>query len=141
MNYTFKILNTKAEMLEHLSLIQQMYPKMTADSYAERLEDMIPLSYKQVAVFENEICIAISGYWVLTRLYCGKYIDVDNFIVDEAYRSKGVGKIMLNWMEEEGKRQGCRFSILDAYVENFNAHKFYFRHGYTVRGYHFLKRL
>jgi len=31
--------------------------------------------------------------------------------------------------------------MLDAYVENFKAHRFYYRHGFHARGFHYLKRL
>ena len=31
--------------------------------------------------------------------------------------------------------------MLDAYVENFKAHKFYYREGFIARGFHYLKKL
>lgn len=139
--YQIQRLTTLDEMKKHHSLINQFYPKLDEQKYISRLQEMIPKGYKQVGVFHQNQCVAVSGYWILTRLYCGRYIDVDNFIVDQQHRSAGIGKQLLHWMEEEGRQLGCRFSILDAYVENSGAHKFYHREGYQVRGFHFLKRL
>jgi hypothetical protein len=45
-------------------------------------------NYKQLAVFENEICIAVTGFWTGTKLWSGKYIEIDNFIVHPEHRSK-----------------------------------------------------
>jgi hypothetical protein len=49
---------------------------------------MVPHNYKQLAVFENEICIAVTGFWTGTKLWSGKYIEIDNFIVHPEHRSK-----------------------------------------------------
>ena len=82
----------------------------------------------------------ISGYWIGHKLYCGKYLEVDNFVVDDAHRSSGVGEHLLNWMTEEAKREGCELMMLDAYVENFKAHRFYYRQGFHARGFHYLRK-
>jgi GNAT superfamily N-acetyltransferase len=135
--YTIKQFDTLSEMLSHHSLIQQLYPKMTLLQYELLLKEMIPLQYKQIGVFEDEKIVGISGYWVNTRLWCGKYIDID----DEKYRSKGIGEMMTQWLHNEAEKLNCNISVLDVYVENFAAHRFYFRQGYVARGYHFTKDL
>jgi GNAT superfamily N-acetyltransferase len=102
---------------------------------------MLPNGYGQIAVLEKDLCLAVAGFWINTRIYCGKYIDIDNVVVREGYRSRGIGKLVTDWLEELGRNEGCGYSILDAYVENSKAHKFYFREGYMIRGFHFLKKL
>ena len=57
------------------------------------------------------------------------------------HRSKKVGEKLVEWMLEEGRSNGCRVAMLDAYVENFAAHRFYYRLGFHARGYHYLKQL
>ena len=47
----------------------------------------------------------------------------------------------MDWLEAEAKRKGCKILMLDAYVENFSGHKFYYREGFIARGFHFLKKL
>ena len=130
-----------AEMLPHLPLIQKLSPQLTVARYMQLLEDMVGHNYYQVALYEGDLCIAVSGYWISTKLYSGKYIEVDNFVVHEDHRSKGAGKLLLDWMLQEVTVNGCETAMLDAYVENFKGHHFYYREGFIARGYHFLKSL
>ena len=102
---------------------------------------MLPYRYAQVGIFLEERCIGLSGYWIGTKLYCGKYLEIDNFVILPEYRNKGIGKIMLNWLENQARTQQCTHIMLDAYVENFKAHHFYYREGFIARGFHYLKQL
>lgn len=128
-------------MLPNYGLITQLSPKLTCEAYASMLQDMIPHNYFQVGAYEDDICIAVSGYWIGTKLYSGKYLEIDNFVVDKDHRSNGVGKHLVDWMIDEAKRNDCQMIMLDAYVENFSAHHFYYREGFIARGFHYLKKL
>ena len=132
---------TVADMLQHWRLITQLTAGLTEQAYARMLPEMVAHNYFQVAAFESGECIAMSGYWLGHKLYCGKYLEIDNFVVDEAHRSSGVGGLLLEWLEAEARRKGCVLMMLDAYVENFKAHRFYYRHGFHARGFHYLKHL
>ena len=105
------------------------------------LEEMLNNGYRMIGVFDADKCIGVSGFWLGTKLYSDKYLEADNVVIDKGYRSKGIGKLLMDWLEEEAKRKGCKMLMLDAYVENFSGHKFYWREGYTARGFHFLKKL
>ena len=134
-------LDTVEEMLKYHELLQLMYPEMQKNDYERKLTEMLKNGYKQIAAFDHEACVGIAGYWINTRIYCDKYIDIDNVVVRTDFRSKSVGKAMMDWLENLARQEGCHHSILDAYVENRKAHKFYFREGYIIRGFHFLKSL
>jgi GNAT superfamily N-acetyltransferase len=129
------------EMLARYDTIIQLSPQLTEQDYSRMLQDMLAHGYRQVAVFEGKKCIGVSGFWISTKLYCDKYVELDNVVIDIAYRSKGIGKLMCDWILEEGKRLGCKTALLDAYVENSNGHRFYYREGFVVKGFHFLKKL
>src|ERR1700739_2616936 len=141
MKYVLKKLETIEEMEQMAGLIKELTPDLTMDSYKKMLVEMIPHNYFQVAVFDGEKAIAVSGYWLATKIYCGKYLEIDNFVVAKEYRSQSIGKLLINWMLNEAKESNCQTVLLDAYVENFKAHKFYYREGFIARGFHYLKRL
>lgn len=128
-------------MLPHHALIAQLTPDLSPEGYQRLLRAMVPHQYAQAVVVEGEATIAVSGYWIGHKLYCGKYLEVDNFVVDRSYRSRGVGQLLLEWMLEEAKRLDCQHVMLDAYVENEAAHRFYERNGFIKRGFHFLKEV
>jgi ribosomal protein S18 acetylase RimI-like enzyme len=60
-------------------------------------------------------------------------------VVDENYRNIGIGTIILNFIENEGKQKGCQHFILDSKMSNTKSHKFYQREGFEIMGYHFMK--
>src|SRR6478672_3223576 len=74
-------LTTIDEMISQFEIIRELYPEITLQKYQSYLEEMIPHNYKQLAVFENQICIGLTGFWTGTKLWSGKYIEIDNFIV------------------------------------------------------------
>ena len=132
-------LTTVEEMLPSFPLIRLLSPQLTAGEYEKMLRDMVPHNYFQAAIYLDEACVAVSGYWIGTKLYSGKYIEIDNFIVHPDHRSKNFGKRLQEWILAEGKANGCVIAMLDAYVENFRAHHFYYREGFIARGFHYLK--
>jgi len=138
---TLKELKTLPEMLEQLHLIQQLYPDYTIEIYADLLEEMLPNNYKQVVVYENEQSVGLSGFWVGTKLWCGKYLELDNVIVHPDHRSKGVGKLLTDYLVQKAIELNCKSVALDAYTHNFPAHKFYYNHGFVPKGFHFVKFL
>lgn len=139
--FTIKELTTLAEMEERFSLVKQLNPKLEKDSYSEMLNAMLKNGYRMIAAFKENECVGVSGFWIATKIYSGKYVELDNVITDENYRSKGIGKLLSDWIIEEAKKQRCKVAMLDAYVENYKGHRFYFREGFTVRGFHFIKKI
>ena len=109
--------------------------------YAPFIQEMIPHNYKQVAVFEDDTCVGLSGFWTGTKLWTGKYIELDNFIVSPEHRSKGIGKIITDYIDNKAQEMGCTNIVLDAYTTNFAAHRFYYNQGYGPKGFHFVKIL
>jgi GNAT superfamily N-acetyltransferase len=134
-------LNTVPEMLAQIETMQHLYPNLTLEKYESYLQEMVPHNYKQVAVFENDICVGLSGFWTAIKLWTGKYIEIDNFIVHSEHRSKGIGKMMTDYIDAKAKAEGCTAIVLDAFTGNFTAHRFYYNQGYVPKGFHFLKML
>lgn len=57
-----KVLTTIQEMLSQIDTIKFLYQNMTIEKHESFLIDMIPKNYKQVALFEDEICIGMTGF-------------------------------------------------------------------------------
>lgn len=136
-----KELSTIEEMLAQIRTMQHLYPKLTLEKYQSYLQQMIPHNYKQVAVFDGNDCVGLSGFWSGTKLWCGKYIELDNFIVDPNHRSKGIGKLITDYIDIKAAETGCTNIVLDAFTTNFAAHRFYYNQGYGPKGFHFVKIL
>lgn len=134
-------LKTKDEMLVHIDVLQELYPNLTPAYYGQLLDQMLGNNYGQIAIMQNDECIAISGYWLGTKMWCGPYLELDNVVVKASARGTGAGKLMQEYLEQKAQELGCHIMVLDAYSNNFKAHRFYYNQGYAPRGFHFIKIL
>jgi GNAT superfamily N-acetyltransferase len=136
-----QVLTTVSEMLSQIEIIKFLYPNMSLEKYESFLTDMIPRDYRQVVIFENDICVGLSGFWFGTKLWTGKYIEIDNFIVHPEYRKKGIGQLLTQFIDAKAKELNCTCVVLDAFTGNFDAHRFYYNQGYVPKGFHFVKSI
>ena len=136
-----KELTTIDEMLEQFEMIQHLYPNLALEKYRDYLQKMIPNNYKQLVVIIDNQCVAMSGFWTNIKLWTGKYIEIDNFVVHPEYRKKGYGKIMTDYLNQKAVNENCNCIVLDAFTSNFLAHKFYYNQGYEPKGFHFIKTI
>jgi GNAT superfamily N-acetyltransferase len=124
-----------------LPLIGRHNAKIEPEELRRRLEVMIPHGYHCIAAFGGGRIVGVAGYWLGARFYCGEYMDVDNVVVDESQRSRGVGLKMMDWLHAKARELGCKVVMLDSYVTFTRAHKFYFRQDYEILGYHFSRKI
>ena len=136
-----KELKDKSEMLQHFEMLTEVYPRLTLNEYSKELDEMIPHNYGQIAIYENNECVGMTGYWIGTKLWCGKYLELDNVVVSEKHRNKGIGKIIFEFAEQKAIKEECTMIALDSYTDNFKAHKFFYGEGFIPRGFHFINIL
>jgi len=139
---TLRELNGLDEMLQTLDVLKELYPSLTPENYLADLKEMLPNNrYGQVAVFDGDTCVGISGYWIGTKLWCGKYLEIDNLVVSAKVRSKGVGKMIFDYLADKAQQEECSMVSLDSYTSNFKAHKFFYNEGFAPKGFHFINIL
>ena len=131
-------LTTKEEMLGNFELLTEVYPQLTLEEYSFELDTMLPHNYGQVGVFEGDTCIGMTGYWIGSKLWCGKYMELDNVVISQYHRSKGIGEELFTYMQKMAVDNNCNMLALDSYTDNFPAHKFFYKQGYVPRGFHFI---
>lgn len=107
----------------------------------ERLQEMVQQNYECLGVFDAEKLIGICGLWFQTRHYAGRSVEVDHVIIDDSYRSHGLGKILFDFVSDYAKTKSCNWIELNSYVYNFPSHKFFYNQGFVAKGYHFVKEL
>lgn len=135
------ILTRKEDMLQHLEMVQQLYPEFTIEKYGTLLDDMLQANYQQIIVSKNNQTIALTGVWIGTKLWSGKYIEIDSFVVHESFRGQKVGDILIEEVHKIAKEVNAKQIVLDAFTTNFAAGKFYINHGFQPKGFHFVKIL
>ncbi|AUW94765.1 MAG: N-acetyltransferase [Sulfobacillus thermosulfidooxidans] len=89
--------------------------------------------------FENGIFVLEDGLdfagfvWVAIRMDLqGTYGSVDQVYLQEAYRRRGLGKLLMDTAQAFVLKQGIKVARLYVTAENHDAVKLYEREGYTV---------
>ena len=90
-------------------------------------------SYEFVAVLDNKIV----GYYVLCEIIDVvkdiKIFHIDYVCVSNDYRGLGIGKRMMEYIEEYAKGVGCSRLELTSSSKREIAHKLYLGMGYVIR--------
>jgi GNAT superfamily N-acetyltransferase len=134
-------IKTTADFEVAYPLVKQVAPHLTKATYRKQLALMRARGYRCIAAFDNKRMLGLSGFWEITRFWSGPYIEPDNVVVDDSARGKGVGRALMQWLEDEAERQRCNIVKLDSYATNHDSHKFYHREGYAILGFVFVKKL
>lgn len=83
---------------------------------------------KDYVIKDNGLIIA----GIRSCFYLGECLAINVLFVDEKYRHKGLGSILLNKVEAEAKAMGAKLVHLDTF--DFQAKDFYLKHGYEIFG-------
>lgn len=81
--------------------------------------------------------VAVAGFRLYETLYAGLKLYVDDLVTTEDRRGAGDGTVLMNWLVDEARRNGCAELDLDSGVQRFAAHGFYFARGLHIASYHF----
>lgn len=123
-------------------LAQTLNPsKSTKELYALNIEMFDYSNYKCFGLFVENDLVGISSGWITTKFYSGKQLEVDNVIINPKIQSKGLGKVLFEFIENWAWDNQCKTIELNTYVSNSGSHKFYFNLGYSILGFHFQKKI
>jgi len=131
------------DLEEPLRLLAELNPEVEPDTLRQRMDDILGNHdhYELYGAYEGERLVGVCGAWVATKLWCGRYLEVDNLVVGAPYRSAGVGSRLLEAMEHLARKRDCQILVLDSYASNTASHRLYHRQGYEIKGFHFVKGL
>lgn len=124
-------------------LLKQMgYPQSLA-LIQEKFEILNNDSNSQILVAEEggRICGFLSLYFIPQIALQGDFAKVCYLCVDENMRSKGVGHLLVQEVEQLARRRGCDRMELHSGMQRPLAHQFYLREGYVEVPKYFRKAL
>lgn len=126
-------------------LAQLGYPATTGQ-VRERLDRWLADPYGMLLVAEVDGAVAgVAALHAITLLeHDGRLGRLVALVVDEAYRGHGVGRVLVDRVEQEARRFGCRDLEITSSRHRADAHRFYLGLGYEDvcgRSARFLKRL
>ena len=136
---------TEQDFDQVVSLLRQLWPDVSLNT-----EDLRKVYQKGLnSDSENYLCATLdseiigfctlvvnNSLWQQGNLGC-----IEELVVDEAHRGKGIGSDLLNRIIELAKSRGCRGVVLDSAFHRRTSHRFYEKRGFVSEAYHFWKKL
>lgn len=108
---------------------------------AERLQTLLTdhAHYQLIGAFSNSSLVGLAGAWIATKIWCGRYLEIDNLVVAASHRSSGIGSQLISHLETVARERDCKILVLDSYTANTLSHRLYHRLGFEIWGFHFVK--
>jgi GNAT superfamily N-acetyltransferase len=122
------------------SVHRQLRPTLPPD-YARRMKEIFVAGAEMAVAVEADAVRGVCVFRMLNNTSSGLALYCDDLVADETTRSTGVGHAMIAYMEALASERGCNVFTLDSGTQRQKAHKFYFREGFTVVAFHFVKPL
>ena len=140
------IRNSKPEDLDAVfSLLQQLWPNRQLN------KELLGKAFLKSFEIEGHIIrLACSGTEVIglcalsirNNLYAqGLLANIDELVIDEKFRSKGIGKLMLDDVTLIASKNNCAFLELESAFHREDAHRFYEKEGFEKTGFYISKKL
>ncbi|EKO3906639.1 GNAT family N-acetyltransferase [Vibrio fluvialis] len=134
----------EVQFLEHnpdyilvLEVLLQLRPQYDLDTLAAQINRQRSNGYQIAYAKSSEGVLAVAGFSVGEKLAWGKHIYIEDLVTNTEFRSRGVGKFLLNWLQMYALENDCEQVHLDSGVQRFEAHKFYLREGFNIASHHF----
>lgn len=135
---TPRIASTDEEIARCYPAMSSLRPHIAESDFVPLVRNMENEGYQLAYLESDGQVVAVAGYRISTNLHLGKNLYVDDLATLPGARSRGHGAALLDWLRGQAEDAGCDALHLDSGVHRDQAHKFYFRHGFTISSYHFL---
>jgi ribosomal protein S18 acetylase RimI-like enzyme len=131
------------DCIELLPLINNElgYPNVTIDGLLSRFTKMKKAGnyYIYVAVTDGQVVGFIAAIQEISLEIQNDYFRIINLAVSETFQGKGIGKALLQHIEDISFSKGITFIVLSCGFHRLEAHEFYQRNGYVKRSFTFAK--
>lgn len=119
---------------------RQLRPQLPAD-YAGKMRRVFNDGARMCVAVRGDGVVGVAVHRIHENTFDGVQMYVDDLVADESQRSRGIGKALMDHLQEQARDSGCQAFNLDSGTQRTQAHKFYFREGMVVNSFHFGKSL
>ena len=127
-----------AEWLEQAEPVHRQLRPHLPDDYPEKMWRVLEGARMALAVRDDKV-LGLAVYRWHENTFDGLKFYIDDLVTDEAQRSQGVGRTLIEHLEKVAKGVGASGLVLDSGTQRTQAHKFYFREGFVIPAFNFKK--
>ena len=129
-----------SEVLQVHRQLRPLLPEAVYD-YRQKLSRMAGQGARLLAATYQGQITGVAVYRVYENTYQDLRLYIDDLIVDENCRSRGIGHALLTYCADLARQAGCDYLALDSGTQRTQAHKLYFREGFAITAFNFTQRL
>lgn len=115
---------------------RQLRLHLPAD-YAGKMQRVFAGGARMCVAVRGDDAVGVAVHRIHENTFDGVQMYVDDLVTDEAQRSQGIGKALLDHAQALARAAGCAAFNLDSGTQRRDAHRFYFREGMTINSFHF----
>ncbi len=132
---------TDNEIERCFDVMSELRTQLKREAFLTTVRAMEAEGYKLAYIEDDGKIVAAAGYRIQSNLFMGKNLYVDDLVTLSESRSLGYGEKMVDWLRNEAIKENCNVLHLDSGTHRGEAHKFYFKQGFTIASYHFSESL
>ncbi|MEH2295086.1 GNAT family N-acetyltransferase [Nostoc sp.] len=129
------------QILRCFPVISQLGRHLEQAKFVEQVRYQMKEGYKLAFMEVEQQAVAVAGFRISMCLASGKFLYIDDLVVDELKRSQGYGQQLFQWLIEYAKNHQCEHLSLDSGVQRFAAHRFYLMQRMSITSHHFSMEL
>jgi GNAT superfamily N-acetyltransferase len=134
---TIQTADTDEQIAACYPVMRELRPHLDANAFVGIVRDMQRDGYTLAFLTAADRVVAVAGFRTKRTLFCDKFLYVDDLVTLSAERSKGYGKVLLEWLKDLAIADRCAQLHLDSGMQRKDAHRFYEQNNLTIAGYHF----
>lgn len=142
MNKRIIAIENPGDLERAFPVMRELRPHLNFTEYVEIFEQAkVSDGYQIVAIEIEGNIAALMGYRFLSDFVRGRHLYIDDLVVTENNRSKGLGAELLKYAESLATESHCQILRLCTGIENERGLTFYDRNGWTKRAFAYTKKL
>lgn len=129
------------ELLARVETIHRHLRPQIPAPYVDRMKEVFATGAEMAVAVDEGVPCGVVVYRVTINTMVGKKLYSEDLVADPDTRSKGVGRVLMDFLKQEGRDRGCVSIELESGTQREQAHKFYFREGFTIKAFGFKQSL
>jgi len=129
------------ELYTVYDLLKELRESLSYDEFEDLIYDMRHMEYKMIGLLERGELVSYAGVAVQTNLYHKRHLYIFDLVTQKAFRSRGYGKMMMEYLCDYAKTAACENLVLSSVLQREEAHRFYEKEVFDKKSYLFVKAI
>ena len=134
-----QVADTDEKIMKCREVILELRPHLIKEEFVSLIKKLQQDKLTMIFIGEEGNAVAAACFVEGVKLHRGKFIYIDDLSTMPAYRGKGLGTTLLDWIFGYAKKNNFEQVHLDSGVQRFDAHRLYLKYGFNITSHHFAK--